>query len=170
MPGDCLIRVAMPWRSPVVEWQDAHVDSMKLFPPSAALPTTIETALAGLVVAGDAETVHECGDVAICSGVSANAGMPLSGRPARMTGPISSPFCRRARLEERSRLGPPSPPRMSAPWQNVQLVLNVRSSALDRGFVFAVRWDRRRCRSADPAAARWSRGLRLLRERRQWQQ
>src|SRR5580693_2538429 len=57
---------------------------------------------------------------AICCAEYGNRGMPLSGRPLRITGPMVLPFSSSRTITERSKSGPFSPPLAFEPWQKPQ--------------------------------------------------
>ncbi len=72
----------------------------------------------------------------IWSSLSGNAGMPLSGRPFRITGPILSPPSSSKARTDRTKSGPLSPPLAFDPWQNPQRATKVfwpRSTAAGSG-------------------------------------
>src|SRR5271170_4717844 len=113
----------MPARSPVGEWQVLHLPApLKYASPSLELP--VIRPLISYMKRFAVAWVRECRKAAIseiCSVVKVgNAGMPLSTRPLRITGPRVLPFSSCSTTAERIRSGAPLPA-ASLPWQKPQL-------------------------------------------------
>src|SRR5271165_6900522 len=112
---------AIPFRSPAGEWQFLQCAS-KYTRPAPALPVTIFRILYSMRLAAPCERERRKAAISlICAGVIENLGIPLSGRPLRITGPILSPFSSCSTNTERTRSGPLCPPFALVPWQNPQL-------------------------------------------------
>ena len=107
-------RVAMPWRSPVVEWQLAHCFA-KNASPALASPTRMFSSVSG--PGGGPPWFVPCAcrlwsqaAIALISSTGTGSG-GIGGGPGRpfcTTGMISSPSLSSRTSCERSRFGPPS--------------------------------------------------------------
>ena len=107
-------RVAMPWRSPVVEWQLAHCFA-KNASPALASPTRMFSSVSG--PGGGPPWFVPCAcrpwsqaAIALISSTATGSG-GIGGGPGRpfcTTGMISSPSLSSRTSCERSRFGPPS--------------------------------------------------------------
>src|SRR6266849_2719251 len=121
--GVCL--PATPAKSPVTEWHFVQPPApLKNAFPSSAFPVSSFSTGYTFGTPDDraASAARACRNVAMsrtCASFSGIAGMPLSGRPCRITCPIWSPFTWCATSGERIRAGPRAPV-ASAPWQNPQ--------------------------------------------------
>src|SRR5262245_51684858 len=117
----------MPARSLAGEWQAEHAPApLNQAFPASALPMRSLSGdpctgrLADRMSAAATRDLMKATTSETWAGVSEVAGIPWSGRPSRITGPMRLPFSSWRTTALRIRLGPWVPPFALGPWQKAQ--------------------------------------------------